>query len=156
MPHRLLVVAFPSLDHTHCRFLLTLPFILRLRTVWIFLSVMASNLSNATGIVNELFIFLQMISHQWKLLLLLPSALAYHYLVSILRYKRMKDMHQRFPYHTRESLSKMTVDEAFAIHNYLIKLEFPTVFNAATSFALFKVHCDIFFGRLFPVGFDTF
>jgi len=151
LPNRLLVVAFPKLDHTHRLFSLTPPFILRLQTFWILLSVMATTLSNGRGIVNELSFFLQMISHQWKLLLL-PSAIAYLCLVSSLRYKRMKDMHRRFPYHTRESLSRMTVDEAFAIHNYLVKLEFPTVFNAATSFALFKVHCNLFFGRVFPVN----
>ena len=90
---------------------------------------------------------LQVISDQRKFLLI-PSALAYLYLVSSLRYKRMKDMHQRYPYRTRESFSKMTVDDAFAIYNYLIKLEFPTIFNAATSFALFKVHRHLVLGHV--------
>ena len=100
---------------------------------------------------NDRLSFLQVISHQWKFLLI-PSALAYLYLVSSLRDKRLKDMHQRFPYSTHESLSRMTVDDAFTIHNYLIKLEFPTIFNAATSFALFKVHCLLLFGRVSHVN----
>lgn len=110
---------------------------------------MAGIKSYGKSLVEELFLFLQMVSYQ---LLLLPLAFAYLCLVSSLRYKRLKDMHQRFQYRTRESLSKMTVDEAFAIHNYLIKLEFPTVFSAATSFALFKVHLDLFFGHVLQVN----
>ena len=35
-------------------------------------------------------------------------------------------------------LSTMTVDDAHAIHNYLVYLEFPKVFSTATKFALFK------------------
>ena len=74
----------------------------------------------------------------WSLLLLL-SVLAYVYLMSILRYRRVKAMHRKFRYSTRESFSAMTVDDAHAIHHYLVYLEFPKVFSTATLFALFKV-----------------
>ena len=102
---------------------------------------MASIASSLKGLFEGLSSCVQVASHQWKLLLL-PTALAYLCLVSSLRYKHMRNMHKRFPYPTRKSLSKMTVEDAFAIHNYLIQLEFPTIFNAATSFALFKVDFD--------------
>lgn len=71
-------------------------------------------------------------------LLILPTILGYISLVSILRYQRVKAMHRKFRCSTRESFSTMTVDDAHAIHNYLVYLEFPKVFSTATKFALFK------------------
>lgn len=73
----------------------------------------------------------------WSLLIL-PAVLGYVYLVSILRYRRVKAMHRKFRCSTRETFSTMTVDDAHAIHNYLVYLEFPKVFSTATMFALFK------------------
>jgi hypothetical protein len=70
------------------------------------------------------------------LLLLFP---AYLYLVFSHRYRRMKEMHCEFNFPSRHSYSKMSVDDAFSIHDYLVHLEFPKVFSSATMFAIFKV-----------------
>lgn len=79
----------------------------------------------------------------WSLLIL-PTVLGYVYLVSILRYRRVKAMHRQFRCSTRETFSAMTVDEAHAVHNYLVYLEFPKVFSTATVFALFKAGGSLF------------
>lgn len=73
----------------------------------------------------------------WSLLIL-PAVLGYVSLVSILRYRRVKAMHRKFRCSTRESFATMTLDDAHAIHSYLVYLEFPKVFSTATMFALFK------------------
>src|SRR5438046_393304 len=75
----------------------------------------------------------------WMKALLLFMLLAYLVVVRLLRYKRMKDMHKKFNYPTRASFSKMTLDDAHAIHLYLATLEFPQTFSASVFFALFKV-----------------
>lgn len=85
--------------------------------------------------------------------ILVPSLIAYLYAMWVFRFDRLKRLRRRFgcfdssssssfdvssDSSTREALSKMTVDEAFAIHNDLVYLEFPRVFSTATMFALFK------------------
>ncbi len=70
--------------------------------------------------------------------ILLPSLIAYLALVRFFRYHRLKKLHQRFRYPSRESFSKMTFDDAFAIHDELVHLEFPRIMGTATMFALFK------------------
>jgi hypothetical protein len=76
--------------------------------------------------------------NQWKLLFV-PTFLAYFFLASLLRFRRAKGLYRRYSHLTKDAFSRMTVDEAFAIHNDLVQLEFPRVVSTATAFALFKV-----------------
>ncbi|ERF72890.1 hypothetical protein EPUS_08698 [Endocarpon pusillum Z07020] len=82
---------------------------------------------------------IQAASNQWKLLLG-PSLLAYLCLVSLLRFRRAKGLYLRYSHLPKDAFSGMTVDEAFAIHNNLVQLEFPTVVSIATVFALFMTY----------------
>lgn len=69
------------------------------------------------------------------------TLLAYLCTVSFLRFDRLKRLHSRFHYSSsRETFSKMTVNDAFAIHDELVHREFPLVFSTATMFALFKTY----------------
>ena len=76
--------------------------------------------------------------NQWKLLSV-PTLLAYLFLVSSLRFRRAKGLYRRYSHLIPDAFSRMTVDEASAIHNDLVQLEFPKVVSTATAFALFKV-----------------
>ncbi|KAA6407364.1 MAG: hypothetical protein FRX48_08912 [Lasallia pustulata] len=73
-------------------------------------------------------------------LIIVPTILSYIYLASTLRHRRVKAMHQKYPYPTRDSFCTMTVADAHAIHNSLAQYEFPKVFSSATMFALFKAY----------------
>ncbi|KAF3903561.1 hypothetical protein AA313_de0202344 [Arthrobotrys entomopaga] len=65
---------------------------------------------------------------------------AYLLLCSVLRFRRMNWMRDHYGYRTRESFSKMTLEDAQAIHVDLAELEFPRVFSASIFFALFKTY----------------
>ncbi|KAI9771737.1 MAG: hypothetical protein M1839_002751 [Geoglossum umbratile] len=67
-------------------------------------------------------------------------ALAYLSTVRLLRHKRMRDMQRKFGYTTRESLARMTLDDAWAIQVQLSTLEFPWTYGIAVFFALFKTY----------------
>lgn len=66
--------------------------------------------------------------------------LAYLCIASFLRFNRLKRLHGRFRYSPQEMFSRMTVDDAFAIHDELVHREFPLIFSTATMFALFKTY----------------
>ncbi|KAI9841757.1 MAG: hypothetical protein M1837_000418 [Sclerophora amabilis] len=78
-------------------------------------------------------------SPPWKVifLLLVPVYLA---VIEYLRFERVRRMHKKFPYSTRESLSKMTVDDAFLIQRYIAELEFPAFYEKGLQFPLFKTY----------------
>ncbi|WEW55834.1 hypothetical protein PRK78_001267 [Emydomyces testavorans] len=65
---------------------------------------------------------------------------AYLLLVYTLRYRRVQQMHEEFKYPTRESLAKMTDDDAWKIQLKLGQLEFPFTYLKALQFALFKTY----------------
>lgn len=48
-------------------------------------------------------------------------------------------MPKKYGYTTRESLSKMTTEDAYAIQIEIAELEFPSAYEKALQFALFKV-----------------
>jgi hypothetical protein len=64
---------------------------------------------------------------------------AYPLLVSLLRFRRVQWLHQKYKYPTRESLAEMTDDEAWEIQKVLLQLEFPFLYIKALQFALFRV-----------------
>ena len=74
-----------------------------------------------------------------KKLFLLAGALGYLFLVQLLRFDRKKSLEKRFGYLSEDAFSKMTLDEAHAIHKELVELEFPILFHKALEFALFRV-----------------
>lgn len=65
--------------------------------------------------------------------------LAYPIVTTSLRFRRLRKLHKRYPYRTRESLAQMTDEEAFQIQKAVAQLEFPFMFIKALQFALFRV-----------------
>lgn len=78
----------------------------------------------------------------------LAILIAYPLLVSLLRFRRVQWLHQKYKFPNRASLAKMTDDEAWEIQKVLLQLEFPFLYVKALQFALFRVRL------LFP--FDWF
>jgi hypothetical protein len=72
-------------------------------------------------------------------LYVLPAALAYSFLAASLRHRRIRTSESNHPYPTKESYASMTDDEAFEMINQMAELEFPTLFEKALQFALFRV-----------------
>lgn len=64
-------------------------------------------------------------------------ALGYPLLTNSLRYRRLHKLHKQYP--TRESMSKMTDEDAFQIQKAVAQLEFPFMFIKSLQFALFRV-----------------
>ncbi|KAH0562356.1 hypothetical protein GP486_002947 [Trichoglossum hirsutum] len=75
---------------------------------------------------------------QWEVLL--PGAILYLYFVKRFRFYRSETMPSRLGYTNRKAFSRMTVEDAWKIHNFLVEFEFPTIFSTATMFALFKAY----------------
>ena len=79
----------------------------------------------------------------WSRLLLKPHSMTaiffgYIFLVRALRYRRLNEINNRYP--TRASLSKMTLRDAQKMVNDLAMYEFPTVYEKALQFALFRTY----------------
>jgi hypothetical protein len=70
---------------------------------------------------------------------ILAGLAAYPVLCSCLRFRRMRSLHRKYNFPTRESLARMTDEEAFEIQKVLLQLEFPFFFIKALQFALFRV-----------------
>jgi hypothetical protein len=68
----------------------------------------------------------------------LALVFSYSLLCRMLRFRRMKQQHAKFPYKTRESFSKMTATDAFEIARNVFSLEFPFTSEKAAQFALFR------------------
>jgi hypothetical protein len=77
-------------------------------------------------------------SQPW-MLYTLSVLLAYPVVVASLRYRRSRNLESKYGYTTRESYARMTDNEAFEIWNQMSELEFPTIFEKALQFALFRV-----------------
>lgn len=60
-------------------------------------------------------------------------------LTTSLRYRRLKQLHKKYNFPTRESMAKMTDEEAFEIQLEVGQLEFPFIYVKALQFALFRV-----------------
>lgn len=69
--------------------------------------------------------------------------LGYPILASSLRYRRLRNMHKKYPYATREDMAKMTDDHAFEIQKTIAQLEFPFMFIKSLQFALFRVRSSL-------------
>lgn len=76
----------------------------------------------------------------WVWVLAAAAACTYVFLCAALRNSQRLAMEKRFAFHDRESLSKMTVDEAYTIQTWLASQEFPKTCSAAIFFALFKTY----------------
>ncbi|KAJ5798822.1 uncharacterized protein N7503_006327 [Penicillium pulvis] len=57
-----------------------------------------------------------------------------------LRYRRLKQLHKKYNFPTRESMAKMTDEEAFEIQLEVGQLEFPFIYVKALQFALFRTY----------------
>ncbi|KAI2730611.1 hypothetical protein DTO012A7_5738 [Penicillium roqueforti] len=66
--------------------------------------------------------------------------IAYPLLINSLRYRRLKQLQKKFYFPTRESMAKMTDEEAFQIQKETAQLEFPFMFVKAGQFALFRTY----------------
>ncbi|KAE8309857.1 hypothetical protein BDV41DRAFT_418081 [Aspergillus transmontanensis] len=70
----------------------------------------------------------------------LAILIAYPLLVSLLRFRRVQWLHQKYKFPNRASLAKMTDDEAWEIQKVLLQLEFPFLYVKALQFALFRTY----------------
>ncbi|KAJ5664411.1 hypothetical protein N7507_005142 [Penicillium longicatenatum] len=61
-------------------------------------------------------------------------------LTTSLRYRRLNQLQKKYNYPTRESLAKMTDEEAYEIQVAMGQLEFPMMFVKALQFALFRTY----------------
>ncbi|KAJ5816025.1 hypothetical protein N7447_008258 [Penicillium robsamsonii] len=57
-----------------------------------------------------------------------------------LRFQRLRNLYKQYDYPTRESMSKMTDEEAFQIQKQVAQLEFPFMFIKSLQFALFRTY----------------
>jgi hypothetical protein len=70
---------------------------------------------------------------------ILAGFAGYVALCSALRFRRVKQHLNHLQYHTRESLSKMTVDDARVILQELLYTDFPFLYETSLQLALFRV-----------------
>ncbi|KAF1814269.1 hypothetical protein P152DRAFT_465172 [Eremomyces bilateralis CBS 781.70] len=68
------------------------------------------------------------------------ASIAYLLLVRLLRYRRRDKIHAKFPFPTRDSLSRMTTLQAWEINKMLGEYEFPFMGQKALQFALFRTY----------------
>lgn len=69
---------------------------------------------------------------------------AYLALVSSLRFQRCRSLHQKYPYKTRESMAKMTDQDAYTIQKTILQMEFPFIVLKSLQFALFRVCATVY------------
>ncbi|KAL2872009.1 uncharacterized protein BJX67DRAFT_341256 [Aspergillus lucknowensis] len=79
-------------------------------------------------------------SPQQLLRYVIPFVAAYPILVSLLRFRRVKQFNKKYNYPTRESYARMTDEDAFQIQKNIAQLEFPFFFTKALQFALFRTY----------------
>lgn len=83
--------------------------------------------------------FWQLSTTQQRTLCGLLGLCAYVALVWSLRFQRCHNLHKKYPYTTRESMSKMTDQDAWAIQKLILQMEFPFIVLKSLQFALFRV-----------------
>lgn len=69
----------------------------------------------------------------------LGALIAYPVITHSLRFRRLRKLHEKYPYTTREAMARMTDEEAFQIQKAVAQLEFPFIFIKSLQFALFRV-----------------
>lgn len=65
-------------------------------------------------------------------------------LASSLRFQRCRSLHLKYPYKTRESMGKMTDQDAFTIQKTILQMEFPFIVLKSLQFALFRVRSTVY------------
>jgi hypothetical protein len=85
---------------------------------------------------HSLFNALRQPLHRYLIALLIIYLLT----VRVLRNARLRATIKAFPYPTRRSFSSMTVEDAYRIQQTVAELEFPTIFQKALEFALFRTY----------------
>lgn len=78
-------------------------------------------------------------SPQERLLYGALAIIAYLFLASSLRFQRRRSLHDKYPYKSRESMSRMTDHDAWAIQKTILQMEFPFIVLKSLQFALFRV-----------------
>ncbi|KAL2818989.1 hypothetical protein BDW59DRAFT_151727 [Aspergillus cavernicola] len=96
--------------------------------------------STATALSKTIANLIKDTSPQQLLKYVFPLVAAYPILVSLLRFRRMNQMHKKYNYPTRESFAGMTDEDAFQIQKNLVQFEFPFLFTKALQFALFRTY----------------
>lgn len=86
-----------------------------------------------------LYAFWQLSKTQKRTLCGLLGFGAYVALVWRLRFRRCRNLHKKYPYTMRESMSKMTDLDAWAIQKLILQMEFPFIVLKSLQFALFRV-----------------
>ncbi|KAL8817320.1 MAG: hypothetical protein Q9223_003828 [Gallowayella weberi] len=94
--------------------------------------------SDPSSLRSLFYLFFRATFQQWPYFVI-PAIVNYLLLVRLLRYTRLRRSNFHHG-HQLDSMRAMDVHTAFEIHNYLIELEFPFTFSAATTFALFKAY----------------
>jgi hypothetical protein len=95
--------------------------------------------SEALGGKHPLAILLHA-SPQQQLLFVLLGLATYLSLVSSLRFQRRRSLQKKYSYYaTRESMGKMTDQDAWAIQKTIMQTEFPFIVLKSLQFALFRV-----------------
>ncbi|OOQ83731.1 hypothetical protein PEBR_33308 [Penicillium brasilianum] len=61
-------------------------------------------------------------------------------LASTLRFQRRRALHRKYAYNTRESMGKMTDQDAFTIQKTILQMEFPFIVLKSLQFALFRTY----------------
>lgn len=88
---------------------------------------------------NILFTLLYASPQQQVLCALLGLA-TYLALASSLRFQRRQTLHKKYSYYaTRESMRRMTDEDAWAIQKTIMQTEFPFIVLKSLQFALFRV-----------------
>lgn len=80
----------------------------------------------------------QLLGLSWTYLIL--AVILYPTVLAFLRYRRLRQLNQKYPYKTRASFASMTNTDAFYIQQALVELEFPFIFEKALQFALFRTY----------------
>ncbi|KAJ5658906.1 hypothetical protein N7507_005357 [Penicillium longicatenatum] len=70
----------------------------------------------------------------------LAAITTYLILASSIRFHRRRTLHKEYPYQTRESMSKMTNQDAWAIQKTILQMEFPFIVLKSLQFALFRTY----------------
>lgn len=83
------------------------------------------------------FAALSVSRYSWSSLLSLAVAV-YLLLASSLRFRRIDAVKRKYGFYSRDSLAKMTDNEAHEILNFISDLEFPTMFEKGLQLALFR------------------
>ncbi|KAJ6018285.1 hypothetical protein N7451_001664 [Penicillium sp. IBT 35674x] len=76
---------------------------------------------------------------QQKILCSLAAITTYLVVVSSIRFQRRSALHKKYPYQTRDLMSKMTNHDAWEIQRTILQMEFPFIVLKSLQFALFRL-----------------